>query len=50
MKCHCSNMDGTRDYYTKWIKSDRERQYHIISYAETKKKYKNEIYKRVTDS
>ena len=25
----CSNMDGLRDYHTKWSKSDRERQ---ISY------------------
>ena len=25
----CSNMDGPRDYHTKWNKSDRERQ---ISY------------------
>ena len=25
----CSNMDGPRDYYTKWSKADRERQ---ISY------------------
>ena len=22
----CSNMDGTRDYQTKWCKSERERQ------------------------
>ena len=22
----CSNMDGPRDYHTKWRKSDRERQ------------------------
>ena len=22
----CSNMDGPRDYHTKWSKSDRERQ------------------------
>ena len=22
----CSNMDGPRDYHTKWNKSDRERQ------------------------
>ena len=21
----CSNMDGTRDYHTKWSKSERER-------------------------
>ena len=28
----CSDMDGTRDYHTKWSKSDRERQipYDII--------------------
>ena len=28
----CSNMDGTTDYHTKWIKSDREGQipYDII--------------------
>ena len=25
----CSNMDGPRDYHTKWSKSDRER--HMIS-------------------
>ena len=25
----CSNMDGPKDYHTKWIKSERERQ---ISY------------------
>ena len=28
----CSNMDGPRDYHTKWSKSDRERQ---IPYAIT---------------
>ena len=28
----CSNMDGPRDYHTKWGKSDRERQ---ISYEIT---------------
>ena len=49
----CSNMDGPRDYHTKWSKSDRERQ---ISYAITymwnlKKNDTNElIYKRETDS
>ena len=34
----CSNMDGPRDYHTKWNKSDRERQisYDII-YVESKK-------------
>ena len=24
----CSNIDGPRDYYTKWSKSDRKRKYH----------------------
>ena len=24
-------MDGPRDYHTKWRKSDRERQYHMMS-------------------
>ena len=33
----CSNMDGPRDYHTKWSKSDRERQiYHL--YVESNKK------------
>ena len=27
----CSNMDGLRDYHTKWSKSDREDKYYIIS-------------------
>ena len=26
----CSNMDGSRDYHTKWSKSDKDK-YHIIS-------------------
>ena len=26
----CSNMDGPRDYHTKWSKSEREK-YHMIS-------------------
>ena len=28
----CSNMDGPRDYHTKWNKSDRERQISYITY------------------
>ena len=28
----CSNMDGPRDYHTKWSKSDRERQISYITY------------------
>ena len=48
----CSNMDGPRDYHTKWSKSERERQ---ISYDTTymwNLKYDtNElIYKTETDS
>ena len=27
----CSNIDGPRDYHTKWSKSDRDK-YHIISF------------------
>ena len=26
----CSNMDGLRDYHTKWSKSDKDK-YHMIS-------------------
>ena len=49
----CSNMDGPRDYHTKWSQSDRERQ---LSYDTTymwnlKKKDTNElIYKTELDS
>ena len=29
----CSNIDGSRDYHTKWIKSERQRQIsHSITY------------------
>ena len=27
----CSNMDGPRDYHTKWSKSEKKDKYHIIS-------------------
>ena len=27
----CSNMDGPRDYHTKWSKLNRESKYHMIS-------------------
>ena len=38
----CSNTDGPRDYQTKWIKSDRERQisYDITYMWNLKKRYK----------
>ena len=26
----CSNMDGPRDYHTKWTKSEKDK-YHVIS-------------------
>ena len=28
----CSEMDGPRDYHTKWSKSDRERQIYAMAY------------------
>ena len=34
----CSNMDGSGDHHTKWIKSDRERQIlYDITYAKSLK-------------
>ena len=46
----CSNMDGRRDYHTKWDKSDRERQipYDVtymcsIKYGTNEPVYKTEI-------
>ena len=32
----CSNMDGPRDCYTEWSKSEEDK-YHMISYVEFKK-------------
>ena len=32
----CSNIVGPRDYYTKWSKSERERQISYHLYAESK--------------
>ena len=48
----CSNMDGPRDYHTKWSKPDRERQIpYDITYKWTLKYHTNElIYKTETDS
>ena len=48
----CSNMDGHRDYPTKWSKSDRERQIpYDITYMWNLKNNTNEfIYKTETDS
>ena len=25
--CHCNNMNGPRDYYAKWNKSEKDKQY-----------------------
>ena len=48
----CSNMDATRDYHTKWSKSERERQIpYDISYMWNLKYDTNEpIYETETDS
>ena len=50
----CSNMDGPRDYNTKWSKSDKERQTsYDIAYMWTLKKWYKWTYlqnrNRVTD-
>ena len=47
----CSNLDGSREYYTWWSKSDRERNivwYHLKE--KCKKNAKESIYKTETDS
>ena len=48
----CNNMDGPRDYHTKWSKSERERQTpYDITYMWNLKYVTNEpIYKTETDS
>ena len=51
-KAICSNMDGPRDYHTKWSKADRERQIpYDITYMWNLKYDTNElICKTETDS
>ena len=47
----CSNMGGPRDYYTKWNKSDRERQIYDVTYSwDLKNDTKGIIDKAETDS
>ena len=48
----CSNMDGTREYHTKWSKSEREKQIpYDITYMWNLKCNTNElIYETETDS
>ena len=48
----CSNMDATRDYLTKWSKSERERQipYDITYMWNLKYDTTEPIYKTETDS
>ena len=47
----CCNMDGSRDYHTKWSKSERERQTPYMSYMWNLKYDTNElIYETETDS
>ena len=47
----CSNMDGPREYYTWWSKSDRERQilYDITHMWNLKNNTNDSIYKTETD-
>ena len=46
-----SNMDGSRDYHTKWSKSEREKQTCDITYMQNLKYDTNElIYEKETDS
>ena len=47
----CSNMDGPRDYHTKWSNSERDGQIPYITYMWNLKYNTNEhIYKTETDS
>ena len=47
----CSNMEASRDSHTKWIKSERERQIHNITYKWTLKYGTDDpIYKTEKDS
>ena len=48
----CSNMDATRDYHTKWSKSERERQtpYDIIYMWNLKYDRNEPIFETETDS
>ena len=47
----CSNMDGPRDYHTKWSKSEKDK-YHMLSLTcgIFKKWLKWTLYKTVIDS
>ena len=47
----CCNMDATRDYHTRWSKSERERQTpNDITYVESKIWHNEYIYKTEVDS
>ena len=48
----CSNMDATRDYHTKWSKSERERRipYDITCMWNLKYDINEPMYKTETDS
>ena len=47
----CHNMDGPRQYYAKWNKSDRD-ECHMISLTHRmlKKKKKNKVKQNLTDT
>ena len=48
----CSNMDATRDYHTKWIKSEKEKQipYDITYMCNLKYDTNEPIYETETES
>ena len=47
----CSNMDGPRDYYTKWSKPDKDKHHKISLICGTLKNDVDElIYRKETDS
>ena len=45
----CSNIDGPKDYYTKWSKSDRDISYDTTYIWNLKNGTNELIYKTVTD-
>ena len=46
----CSNMDGPRDYHTKWSQTERQILYDIIHIWNLKKNTNELIYKTEIDS
>ena len=46
----CSNMDGTRDYHTKWSKSEKDKYYDITYLWNLNYDINEPIYTTETDS